>query len=237
MPFPITDGIDYISEGHSAPLNGTWGGAQAPDVTGSDEMTYTNTGPKTGRVDFYDTIRPVGTGSTKTTSNKIGVWVNGKDVTDQAQITRTGNGIRGSINVSETDTVLVRHQMTTQWTDQAGTAQLDRANNTDIEGIVKVANDHNVMEDAHSIAYNSHSWAAHEGQIPGVTTQNDYENMIYKTMRWAPPQDHKTLPRGREAWWDGQRGVIVIYDGWSQDAGTAFRPDDGRAYFDKLKGV
>ena len=49
------------------------------------------------------------------------------------------------------------------------------------------------------------------------------------------PADSKELKRGRTAYWNDEEGIIVITHPNNPDKGTAFRPDDGKAYFDRLK--
>ncbi len=48
------------------------------------------------------------------------------------------------------------------------------------------------------------------------------------------PDDHKRLDRGREAYWNEEEGAVVITDANTDDGGTAFRPTDGKDYFDGL---
>ena len=47
------------------------------------------------------------------------------------------------------------------------------------------------------------------------------------------PDDMKTMDDGRTAWWDDSLEIIVIHDPYSPDKGTAFKPDDGKDYFNK----
>ena len=44
----------------------------------------------------------------------------------------------------------------------------------------------------------------------------------------------KNLDRGRTGYWDEKSGTIVIKDPKNPDGGTAFRPVEGRKYFDDL---
>ena len=49
------------------------------------------------------------------------------------------------------------------------------------------------------------------------------------------PDGSKALKRGRTAYWNDEEGIIVIIHPNNPDGGTAFRPDDGKDYFDRLK--
>jgi filamentous hemagglutinin len=48
-----------------------------------------------------------------------------------------------------------------------------------------------------------------------------------------PPTNQ--LPSNRLAYWNDQEQTVVIVNPHDPDGGTAFRPDDGKAYFDDLK--
>jgi filamentous hemagglutinin len=45
----------------------------------------------------------------------------------------------------------------------------------------------------------------------------------------------KDLSRGRKAWWNPEKGVVVITNPKSIDVGTAFRPRNGKEYFENLR--
>lgn len=76
---------------------------------------------------------------------------------------------------------------------------------------------------------NGHSWAKHQGEYPGKS-QQDFEKIVDETI--LHPDDVKQLSRGRTAYWNDAEQTIVIHDPSSPDGGTAFRPTDGKAYFD-----
>ncbi|QTI69867.1 hypothetical protein [Gordonia polyisoprenivorans] len=230
IPFPITDGREYAYPDEDLPIRGGWQG----DVQVTGNMRYyPDPGQKTGTLTFSDNATPiVSNGDARMTRNKVRVWVNGKDVTDQAKIEYTPTGVKGHIKVNELDTVVVRHVSTMQWSEGSGNTRVNRTSNGDVLGIVKVVNDADAMDKALDIG-NGHGFAKHQarGDLPrGITTRDEYIDMIYRTIRWAPPQDHKTLSNNREAWWNGQRGAVVIYD--PNGEGTAFSPSAGRRYFD-----
>lgn len=49
------------------------------------------------------------------------------------------------------------------------------------------------------------------------------------------PTSTKELTNGRSAYWDQSSGTVVIRNPKAADGGTAFRPTNGRAYFDNLR--
>jgi filamentous hemagglutinin len=46
------------------------------------------------------------------------------------------------------------------------------------------------------------------------------------------PDEVKQLSNGRTAYWNDKEKMVVIHDPKSPDGGTAFRPTNGKAYFD-----
>lgn len=64
-------------------------------------------------------------------------------------------------------------------------------------------------------------------------TQDNFEKMIKDIME--NPDQTKKLERGRTGYWSGKDQTVVIHDPNNVDLGTAFRPDDGEAYFHDLK--
>jgi filamentous hemagglutinin len=51
----------------------------------------------------------------------------------------------------------------------------------------------------------------------------------------AQGADAKALSGGRTAYWDSATETVVIHNPRAVDAGTAFRPTNGRSYFDNLR--
>jgi filamentous hemagglutinin len=49
------------------------------------------------------------------------------------------------------------------------------------------------------------------------------------------PSAFRELRNGRSAFWDDATGTVVIRNPSAVDGGTAFRPTNGRAYFDGLR--
>jgi len=66
----------------------------------------------------------------------------------------------------------------------------------------------------------------------GIRTRAQFQSHIENVM--TNPSATRTLNRNRTAYWDGRTGTVVIRDPNSVDLGTAFRPTNGRAYFDGL---
>ena len=68
------------------------------------------------------------------------------------------------------------------------------------------------------------------GEFPGVTSKQGFARVVDDVI---PTGQQKKLPDGRTAYW--KDGTIVIKDPSHPDGGTAFRPTDGKAYFDRLR--
>jgi RHS repeat-associated protein len=88
-----------------------------------------------------------------------------------------------------------------------------------------------VLGTANQIA-NGHAWAKHQGEFPGWS-QGDFEGAIKETMQG--PDEMKSLSNGRTAYWNSKQNMVVIEDPANVDSGTAFRPTNGKAYFDGLR--
>lgn len=229
IAFPVTEGR-YAWPGEDYELDPQWSGG---DVNTAGNFVYRpDPGQKTGTVEFWDNTTPVvSNGDARMSRNQVRIWVNDVDVTDQADIQYTPTGVHGTIKVNELDTVVVRHQSTMNWTEGAGNARINRTATGDTVGVFKTINDADVMDKALIIG-EGHGWESHP--IPGITTQEEYIDMIYRTIRWAPESDHKTgLSNHREAWWNNERGVLVIYDPLHE--GTAYPPVKGRHDFEILR--
>jgi hypothetical protein len=72
-----------------------------------------------------------------------------------------------------------------------------------------------------------------EAQFPGITSAQQFSSHINGII--SNPSDVKTLSRGRTAYWDEQSKTVVISDPKSADGGTAFKPSQGKTYFNNLK--
>ena len=86
--------------------------------------------------------------------------------------------------------------------------------------------------DAQRIA-KGHAWSKHKGEFPEFSTEAEFAQHIDEIM--VNPSASKNLAKGRKAFWDNESKAVVIRDPNSPDLGTAFKPKDGKAYFDNLK--
>lgn len=91
---------------------------------------------------------------------------------------------------------------------------------------------------------NGHSWGKHRSEFvvgkviaglamppsPKVTTVAKFKSLIQSVMGSAT---NKALSAGRKAYWGSPTGTIVVYDPKNVDCGTAFRPVDGKPYYDR----
>ena len=82
-------------------------------------------------------------------------------------------------------------------------------------------------------AFDKHVVKRGEFKEFGITTPAQFSKFIEGIME--NPSDYKKLERGRDAFWDDKTGTVVIRDPNHQDKGTAFRPKEGKAYFDALE--
>jgi RHS repeat-associated protein len=67
----------------------------------------------------------------------------------------------------------------------------------------------------------------------GISTVAQFEAHIGKIV--ANPTAQRALSGGRTAFWDGKTKTVVIFNPKAVDAGTAFQPTNGMAYFNSLK--
>nr|WP_246651404.1 hemagglutinin repeat-containing protein [Rhizobium laguerreae] len=74
-----------------------------------------------------------------------------------------------------------------------------------------------------------------QGEFAGMEfrTRAQFAKFISDTI--TNPSAEKSLPRGRTAYWNEAYKAVVIHDPATVDAGTAFQPKDGKAYFDNLR--
>jgi hypothetical protein len=86
---------------------------------------------------------------------------------------------------------------------------------------------------------NGHAFQKH------VVVQGEFRNLNIQTPKQFAQQIEKiidnpgtpkrNLSNGRTAYWDQTTGTVVVRNPGVSDGGTAFRPTNGRAYFDNLK--
>jgi len=79
-----------------------------------------------------------------------------------------------------------------------------------------------------------HSWSKHQKEFPGWDKQK-FTDKIDETVREAKGSNVRNLSGGRTAYWNDKEKMVVIRDPKNPDGGTAFRPTNGKAYFDNLK--
>ena len=80
-------------------------------------------------------------------------------------------------------------------------------------------------------AYDKH--VTKGGEFPGITTRQQFSNLIENIINNA--SNIKVLSNGRTAYWDSTSGTVVIRHPSAVDGGTAFKPIQGKTYFDNLK--
>ncbi|MDP3464593.1 MAG: excalibur calcium-binding domain-containing protein [Sulfuricurvum sp.] len=99
-------------------------------------------------------------------------------------------------------------------------------------------------EIANKIAH-GHAWTNHASEFSEkkkianmempenktITSPEDFENHIITIITTNTP---KIIPGNRKVYWDNRTGTIVFYDPLSNDCGTAFRPNDGKQYYDRV---
>lgn len=83
---------------------------------------------------------------------------------------------------------------------------------------------------AHGHAFPKH--VIGQAEYPDVETVAQFVALIRDVM--ANPDATRTLGRGRSAYWQDKVQTLVVIDPRHPDGGTAFRPPDGKSYFDGL---
>jgi filamentous hemagglutinin len=77
-----------------------------------------------------------------------------------------------------------------------------------------------------------HAFKKHIADFPGISTPAQFAAEIDRILR--APTATRVLRGGREAFWDALTGTVVIYNPKDPDLGTAFKPTNGRQYFDRI---
>ncbi|CNG77116.1 putative adhesin/hemolysin precursor [Yersinia frederiksenii] len=88
-------------------------------------------------------------------------------------------------------------------------------------------------EIANGHAYEKHVVQQNEFTELGIKTKEQFARHIENVVK--NPTSTKELSGGRSAYWDQSTGTVVIRNPKPGDGGTAFRPVNGRAYFDNLR--
>ena len=84
-------------------------------------------------------------------------------------------------------------------------------------------------------AFDKHVASRGEFKDLGISTREAFAKHIEGVIARAKGPDIRELSRGRTAYWDPESGTVVIRNPKDPDLGTAFRPADGRKYFEGLK--
>jgi hypothetical protein len=85
---------------------------------------------------------------------------------------------------------------------------------------------------------NGHAFDKHvtqQGEFPGVANRQQFAAAICQAMENAKGGDVRQLSGGRTAYWDNNNGMVVIHNPAAADGGTAFKPKNGKTYFDNLQ--
>lgn len=64
-----------------------------------------------------------------------------------------------------------------------------------------------------------------------IDTPEEFQHHIVAIME---TRASKNIPGNRQVYWDDYTGTIVFYDPNSNDCGTAFRPNDGKEYYERV---
>ena len=82
-------------------------------------------------------------------------------------------------------------------------------------------------------AFDKHVIKKNEFTDLGIKTREQFARHIENVVN--NPTSVKELSGGRSAYWDQSTGTVVIRNPKPGDGGTAFRPTNGRAYFDNFR--
>ncbi len=77
-----------------------------------------------------------------------------------------------------------------------------------------------------------HAFAKHGAEF-GFSSADQMAAHIDRVI--ASPSANRQLSSGREAYWDDATGTVVILDPNSNDGGTAFKPNSGRRYYERVR--
>ncbi|MBI1207034.1 MAG: hypothetical protein GC191_07060 [Azospirillum sp.] len=68
---------------------------------------------------------------------------------------------------------------------------------------------------------------------PAITDRDAFARFLQGIV--GRPSETRPLSNRRQAYWHTPTGTVVILNAKAGDCGTAFRPDAGKAYFDRLR--
>jgi len=145
-----------------------------------------------------------------------------KDLTDaeKAEVGGTGSGTPGGWGPEDEEKA--RNSETGQNND-AHSSTSGKDLNSELAG-EEISNGH---------AFDKHVIEQGEFKELGISTKEQFAAHIEKVVR--DPTSSKNFSGGRTAYWDESSGAAVIRNPNSADGGTAFRPTNGRAYYDNLR--
>ena len=93
---------------------------------------------------------------------------------------------------------------------------------------------------AHGHAFTKHSGEFVKGEViaglafPDDTIANADDFATFLEGILDAPSDNKALSNDRHGYWHDATGTVIITNLKPADCGTAFRPDDGKTYYDNL---
>lgn len=88
-----------------------------------------------------------------------------------------------------------------------------------------------ISQEAQAIA-NGHAFNDHRAEFPESANRYEFAQLINDIMN--NPSEVKRLSNRRTAYWYAASNTLVIKDPGDIDGGTAFRPSDGKSYFERL---
>lgn len=103
----------------------------------------------------------------------------------------------------------------------------------------------NIPEEIADKIAHGHAWTNHANEFSEkkrianiempdtlkIATAEDFQKHIVTVITINTP---KIIPGNRKVYWDAHTGTIVFYDPLSNDCGTAFRPNDGKKYYERI---
>jgi filamentous hemagglutinin len=69
------------------------------------------------------------------------------------------------------------------------------------------------------------------GEYPEIATREEFADLINEVIR--NPTDRKSFGDGRTGYWHEDLETVVIVNPYDPEGGTAFRPREGREYYDE----
>ena len=98
---------------------------------------------------------------------------------------------------------------------------------------------------ARAAAIARHAWDKHGAEFgagrriankafprPGLTSESELAAKVESILAGGPGEP---ISNGRTKFWEDATGTIVIFNSRARDCGTAFRPNQGRRYYDRQR--